>query len=191
MPSVRAFQPSSCSSSSCSKQDALLRQCCQEVTLLNEARGTVRGPDGRQARAAARKPRKRGRNSLSNNEERGFRKQESHRRAEPVPDPFRSRPEENDLSALLFRVLAHSPSVGGLTRAVSLIKRENVAGSRTLNLIRPFWWKKRGQGWHRVPHLRPGAAALLAWPDGGGGGAGRGRRRDSKRRSNVFSCPGK
>lgn len=63
----------------------------------------------------------------------------------------------------------------------SLIKRENAAGSQRLNLIRAFWWEKPGQGWHRVPHLSPGAAALLARPHGGGagpdgGGARRGRR---------------
>lgn len=54
------------------------------------AAGRPLGPDGRQAQAAARKPRKHGRNSLSDNEERDFhtRKQESHKRAEPVPDPF-------------------------------------------------------------------------------------------------------
>lgn len=126
----RCHQPGRARRSSGGKQDALLRQCCQEVTLLHwSPRGPEGGPShlyGRQER-----PRRPG-------------------NGEALPSG------------------AHSCQRAGCgeRRPVSLIKGENVAGSQTLNLIRPCWWKTPGQVWHRDPHLSPAATPLLALAGG-------------------------
>lgn len=82
---------------------------------------------------------------------------ERDRKVRAGPSPTRKPPPPR-----LFPRL-HIPTRRGEQRPVSLIKRENVAGNQTQNLIRPFW----GRVWHRDPHLSPSATPLLARRRGG------------------------